>query len=303
MQRSTLHRIQAAIQSLPVGIRHMLLAALFFSIMSVLVKMASVRLPSSHTVMARGVVTLVMSLIALRRAGISPWGNDKKRLFLRGAAGFIGLNCFYHSLKALPLADATVIQYLNPVFTVLLAAVFLGERTGLKEVACIVISLVGVVLVVQPQTLFGGRSSAATADVLIALGGAVASAVAYVTVRTLRKTDAPEVVIFYFPLVAVPLSIPPLLRDLTLPTAFEWLLLLAIGITTQLAQMFMTRGLGTERAGRATAVSYSQVVFAYAWGMILFGEFPTLMGILGTLLIAGSIVALALEATPRPSRG
>lgn len=279
----------------------MALGAFFFSVMSVCVKLASRHLPSSHTVLARGVVTLVMSYAALRRRGLSPWGVDKKRLALRGFAGFVALNCYYYSLKHLPLADATVIQYSSPIFTAILAALVLRERMGPWEIACIVASFVGVLLVAQPPFLFHGRAQDQHA-LLVAIAGSVTSSVAYVTVRKLRKTDDPAVVVFYFPLVAVPLSIAPVFRDATMPTPFEWLLLLGIGVSTQIAQEYMTKSLHNEPAGRATAVSYVQVAFAYGWGLALFGEVPNALSVVGACVVAASILALAGRRAPAPAR-
>ncbi len=282
----------------PLGLRQMALGAFFFSIMSVCVKLASRHLPSSHTVLARGVVTLVMSFATLRKKGISPWGVDKKRLVLRGFAGFVALNCYYYSLKHLPLADATVIQYSSPIFTAILAVLVLGERMGGWEILSVTGSFIGVFLVAQPPFLFHGTTSQPHTAILIALAGSVVSSVAYVTVRKLRNTDDPAVIVFYFPLVAVPLSIAPVFRDATLPTPFEWLLLLAIGVTTQLAQVLMTKSLHSEPAGRATAVSYLQVAFAYGWGLLVFGEVPNALSIVGALIVALSILALAGRRIP-----
>jgi len=287
-------------ERVPIGMAQMAAAALFFSVMSVLVKVASAHLPASHTVMARGVVTLLMSIAAVRHARLSPWGKDRKRLVLRGLCGFVGLNCFYYSLKTLTLADASVIQYLNPVFAAVLAAIFLRERMRGVDVVCVLVSFAGVVLVTQPPWLFGGTWRAPVGAALLALLGAFASSVAYVTVRQLRNTDAPEVIVFYFPLLAVPLSVPPLLRDLTMPTPLEWLVLLGIGVSTQIAQIFLTKGLHNESAGRATAMSYLQVPFAYVWGVLLFSEIPGALSLAGTGLIAVSVLVLTLRPALPP---
>ena len=278
---------------IPLGLKQMALGAFFFSIMSVCVKLASRHLPSSHTVLARGAVTLVMSWATLRKKKISPWGMDKKLLALRGFAGFVALNCYYYSLKHLPLADATVIQYSSPIFTAILAALVLRERMRPWEIFCVTVSFVGVFLVAQPPFLFHGQAAQNPTALLIAIAGSVTSSVAYVTVRKLRQTDDPAVIVFYFPLIAVPLSIAPMFRDRTMPTPFEWFLLLAIGVTTQMAQVLMTKSLHSEPAGRATAVSYLQVAFAYGWGLFVFGEVPNGLSMLGALVVALSILALA----------
>lgn len=288
---------------IPIGLRYMAIGAFFFSLMSVCVKLASRHLPSSHTVLARGAVTLVLSLGVLlakrqRRSLRAIFGNDKPRLILRGVAGFVALNCFYYAIKNMPLADATVIQYSSPVFTALFAAVFLRERMRPVEGALMAVSFVGVILVAQPSFLFAHASSTPPSTFAIAIAGAVISAVAYTTIRRLRKTDEPGVIVLYLPLVAVPLSIAPVARDATLPTPVEWLLLLGIGVTTQIAQVFMTKAIVSEPAGRATAVSYLQVAFAYAWGLVVFGEVPNTLGVVGALVVAVATVGIAVIKQP-----
>jgi len=125
----------------------------------------------------------------------------------------------------------------------------------------------------------------------------VFSSLAYVTVRQLVKTEHPLVIVFYFPLVAAPLSIPWAAWEWVWPSAIDWLLLAGIGITTQLGQVFLTMGLAIEKAGRATAVGYIQICFAVIWQLVIFGEQPGL----GTLLGAGLIIGgtLAVSATAR----
>ncbi|MFO0612951.1 MAG: DMT family transporter [Polyangiaceae bacterium] len=293
----------AAPSRFPIGLRYMAIGAFFFSLMSVCVKLASRHLPSSHTVLARGAVTLVLSIGVLASRGRSlraMFGRDIPRLVLRGFAGFIALNCFYYSIKNMPLADATVIQYSNPVFTALLAGIFLRERMRAVEIACMAISFGGVLLVAQPSFLFAHASSTPPLTFAIAIAGALVSAVAYTTIRRLRKTDDPDVIVLYLPLVAVPLSIAPVAREATMPAPLDWVLLLGIGVTTQIAQVFMTKGLVSEPAGRATAMSYLQVAFAYAWGLLFFGERPNALGAVGAVVVALATIGLSLFKSRAP---
>lgn len=274
--------------------RSMAESALFFSLMSVCVKLAGARLPTQEIVLARGVITLLISAWAVRRAGVSPWGTNRKLLVVRGLVGFLGLNAYYYSLAKLPLADGTVIQYFNPVLTALLSSWLLKEGVRREEIFVTALAIVGVVLVARPTFLFGGDARPLPLDgVLVAVAGAVCSALAYVCVRALGRTEAPEVIVFYFPLVAVPLSLPTALPQLVLPTAREWLLLLGLGVFTQLGQMKMTAGLKHERAGPATAMTYLQIVFAFFWGVFAFDEplsLPTLAG--AACIIAGAVLLL-----------
>jgi drug/metabolite transporter (DMT)-like permease len=275
--------------------------AFWFSLMSLLVKVAGQRLPSQQVVLVRGVITLVLSYALVRHARVHPWGKNKKLLITRGAFGFVALSLFYFSVVNLPLADASVIQYTNPVWVVLLAALLLGERAGLGQALVLIACLLGVVLITQPTFLFGGDARLPPLYVGLALFGAFCSACAYVTIRKLTD-EHPLVIVFYLPLVTVIGTIPLIGPAAVWPTAMEWVVLAGVGITTQIAQIYMTRGLQLEPAGRATAVGYLQIVFAGMWGALFFAEYPDALSLTGAALIVGSTLALAMwRGTPRPA--
>ena len=122
--------------------------------------------------------------------------------------------------------------------------------------------------------------------------GALCSACAYVTIRQMTD-EHPLVVVLYFPLVTVPATIPLVWGHLAWPTGMQWLMLAGVGVTTQMAQVSMTRGLQLEPAGRATAVGYLQVVFAAIWGVLFFAEHPSPWTVGGAALILVSTIVLA----------
>src|SRR3954467_2194977 len=97
------------------GVLYMTLSALGFSAMSVLVKLCSPHLPTGEIVLARAVTTLVISYVMVVRAGLSPWGTQRGKLVQRGLLGFGALGCYYIALVRLPLADATTLQYAQPL--------------------------------------------------------------------------------------------------------------------------------------------------------------------------------------------
>lgn len=282
------------------GIRAMLLSALAFSVMSALVKLAGERLHSFEIALVRGVVTLALSWWAVRRAGLSPWGTDRKWLIARGALGFVGLHCYFYSVTHLPLADATVIQLTNPLLVAMAAPMVLGEPLRRSDVAGVVLGLAGVVLLARPTFLFGG--SAQPLDPLglgVAIVGAVISAGVYLVVRKLRATEHPLVVVLQFPMLVVPLTIPLAVPVWRWPTAWEWLVLAGVGVFTQIGQVKMTEALHLEPAARATAVSYVQIVFATVLGIALFREAPTAWTLAGALTIAiGTAIVVRPRAEP-----
>ncbi len=283
------------------GVLEMVLSALFFSVMSLLVKLVGERISTAQIVLARSLVSLVLSWWLLKRLKIDWRGNRPPLLILRGFFGLGGLLCYFSAISQLTLSDVTVLHYTNPIFTALIAALCLGEKITRRHGIALFICVFGVVLVARPSILFGSENSLPVDGVAIALLGAVLAAAAYVTVRKLGKSEHPLVVVLYFPLVSVPLVLPIALLDWVMPTPQEWLLLLGVGLTTQFAQVFMTRGLHKLPAGRATAIGYLQIVFATGWGWLVYQSFPDAIGIAGALLIVGGVLLTKGSATKEPS--
>jgi drug/metabolite transporter (DMT)-like permease len=279
-------------QRVPLGIRYVLMSALGFSLMSSLVKLVSTSgIPVFEIVAARSLVSLIISFVDVKRRGISIWGHNKKLLIARGMIGTVALMCVYYALTTLPLAEATILQYTHPVFTALLAFLFLGERIRRATVVCILFCMVGLIFIVGPETLINGTSHLPLQSVLIALVGASGSAIAYVIVRRISNTEDSSVIIFYFPFMAFPLSVILLGNDFVIPTAYELFLLLAIGVFTQTGQIGLTKAMKTLNAGVASAYSYIQVVFSIALGWLIFSEVPVITTwIGGGLITSGALI-------------
>ncbi|MDA1245811.1 MAG: DMT family transporter [Cyanobacteria bacterium] len=280
----------------------MVASALSFSLMGVCVKQVGTRIPTAEVVFARAIVSVALSWWLLKRAGIPEWGNRRWLLIWRGAIGTAALLCVYAALAALPLASATVLQYLYPPFAALLAWLVLGEPIGKRVMAAIALGWGGVLLVAQPAGLFQGGATLAVVPVLIAVAGALFTALAYVSVRSLGTSEHPLVIVFYFPLVALPLSLPLVALNPVLPTPTELLWLFGVGVFTQLGQVYLTRSLTALPAARATAISYVQVLFAGGWGWLIFGESIdrwTIAG--GGLVLAATLVSLSHSQRQQPS--
>ena len=128
-------------------------------------------------------MSLIISYIDVKRKGISVWGNNKPLLFVRGAVGTAALMCVYYAVTTLPLAEATILQYVHPVFTALLGVLFLKERVQKSTMICIAFCLAGLLVMVQPSMNSGASSELPLFSIMVALCGAFGSSIAYVIVR------------------------------------------------------------------------------------------------------------------------
>ncbi len=282
--------MQAFFFSIPLSARYMVMSAMGFAMMGAFVKLAHDQgIPVLEIVAARALISALLSYGDVRRKGIALWGQRKHLLVARGVAGALSLVCVYTALVTIPFAEATVIQYLHPMFTAALALVFLRERLHPMTLLCIAISFVGLIIIVRPVAMFGGWAGDYPLwAVGVAVAGALGSAIAYVLVRKLNETEDSSVIIFYFPIIALPLSLVMLGDDIVMPQGWAWFSLLMVGIATQVGQIGLTKSMQTATASKATSFSYLQVVFAIILGVLLFGEVPSLWTLLGALLIIAS---------------
>ncbi|WP_435237200.1 DMT family transporter [Psychromonas sp. PT13] len=279
-------------QSVPISVWYMLLSALAFALMAACVKSVSESgIPVLEIVAARAIVSVFLSYLVVKRKKISIWGNNKPWLFARGAVGAVSLICVFYAISTLPLAEATILQYLHPIFTALLALFFLREKIQRSTILCIVLSLLGVAIMIQPNISFDSAISYSWFSILVAILGAFGSAVAYIIVKKLTKTEDSSVIVFYFPVIAFPIAMLLLGSDFVVPGLAVAVLLILIGVFTQVGQICLTTALHSADASKAMAYSYVQVVFSILIGWVYFSEVPVITTLIGgSFIISGALV-------------
>jgi drug/metabolite transporter (DMT)-like permease len=279
------------------GPRYILISALGFAVMAALVKEAGLLgIPLLQIIFVRAVISVVLSLADIQRAGVHPLGIKRGLLFARGFFGFAALTGVFYALIHLSMAQATLLQYLHPVFTALLAFLFLAERPTTATLSCIVLSLVGLACIVSPYVAVTGAQPLPVWPILAGLGGALGSGIAYTLVRKLTLTEHPSVIVLYFPMVCLPSTLLVGVSDFVWPTANGWWMLLGVGCFTQLGQLALTKAMQFDAASRVTSLSYVQIVFATILGWLVFGEIPTDATLLGGgLILLGAMVSAWLQ--------
>lgn len=265
----------------------MMLATLFFACMNVMVKLLP-RIPVYEVIFFRSWITLLMSAVVIKRANISFWGNNKKLLLLRGLFGFFGLLLYFTTVKNMPLASAVTIQYLSPIFSTILAIYILKQPMQPIKWLFYIIAFAGVFLVK------GFDARVDTLMLLVGIGSAIFSGLAYNIIGKLKGQDDPRVIVMYFPLVTIPLIIVPTIMFWETPTAMEWLYLIGMGVTTQLAQLYMTWAFQAENIGKVAIFQYLGMVYALLLGYFLFDESFNLLSFTGMMLLVGGVVLSVL---------
>ena len=108
---------------------YLVLASLFFSLMTVCVKKIDESIPIYELVFFRSLISLLITSIILKTKDINPWGNNRKLLLLRGFFGTVALVCIFYAIRIMPLSISTVIQYTYPIFISIFAGIFINEST------------------------------------------------------------------------------------------------------------------------------------------------------------------------------
>ena len=236
-------------------------------------------------VFLRSAVSLVLCVWYLKRARIPLLGNNRTWLFVRGFVGMVALSGFFHTVKHIPLASATVIQYFSPVFTVLLALVFLKERVHKAQWGFLGLALVGIVMVkgFDPRVTWGMWGLGMTSACL--------AAVAYLATMKCRETDHPVGVVVWFHMLAVPIMGLLSWGEWVPLAGSDWVLALAVGGLSIVAQVLMTVALHNEDAGMVMPFKYLGAVLALVVGWWGYGEHMSTLSLAGMALVVASIVA------------
>ena len=247
------------------GVSYMLLASFIFTLMKVFVKLVP-HIPAIEIILFRSIISFGISIYFLRKQRVSIWGNNKSVLLGRGVAGAIALVTYFSLLQQIPLATASTLQYLSPIFTTVIGIFLVGERVKPVQFIFFGLSFVGI-LVIQG---FDPRI-----DVVHLLMGIVASlfmGLAYNFIRKLKTSEHPLVIIFYFPLVMLPISSIWSAFVWVQPKGYDWLVLIAVGICTQVAQFFMTKSYQQEELNKVSILSYISIIYSLAFGYFIFAE-------------------------------
>jgi drug/metabolite transporter (DMT)-like permease len=265
------------------GMGFMLLATLLFTCMNVFVKLVP-DIPAIEVIFFRSIVSLIISFGLLKAQQIPVLGKNKKLLLMRGAAGALGLIFFFNTLQNIPLASAVTLQFLTPIFTTLLGIFLVKEKVKPLQFLFFGLAFCGTVLIKG----FDARVSAYY--LLLGMGAAFFSGLAYNIIRRLNVTEHPLVIIFYFLMVTLPLTGYWVLSAWVQPQGAEWLYLLLIGVLTQFAQYFMTKAYQLEELSKVSSLSYISIVYALGLGYLVFDETFHTLSYLGMMLVLAGVI-------------
>ncbi|PZQ22288.1 MAG: EamA family transporter [Sphingopyxis macrogoltabida] len=282
----------AAPQNYLGGIALRLLAMLSLSLMFVLVKLlAETGVHVVESLFWRQALVLPFLLAwVMATSGFASLKTRRVGAHARRAMmGLMGMACNFGGMILLPMAEATTINLSVPIFAVVFAALFLGEPTGWQRWSAVLVGFVGVLVVLDPGTVlatgFGGSHGA---GLMIAVGGAIMTALITIAIRDLGRTENAATIVFWFSLLSmIPLGIA-LPFVFTPHTRYEWLLLVGLGFTGAVVQMSLTGALRLAPVSVVIPMDYSALLWSIIAGWWFFGTLPAETTWIGAPLIIAS---------------
>ena len=272
------------------AIAQLVLSALCFSLTGACAKGLLAAHSAHETVFLRSLLCTVLTLATMPRTWRMIAGQRTGLLLVRGLLGYLGFQLYVSSLERIPFPDAAALTYTSPIVTGLLAGWILAEPIRRRHLQALLLSSAGIVLILRPQLELEGLGGA------MALGSSLASAFAFIVIRTLTRTEAPQTIVLWFPLVTLPIAGWCALPAFVWPRGGEWWLVLGLGVFSQLGQTTMTRALQLTGAGTVSNLSFLSLMFTSLWSILFFAEPPSLWVAAGSALVIAGLWTLGRPA-------
>jgi drug/metabolite transporter (DMT)-like permease len=272
----------------------MIVAGFCFAGMAVFVKLGAEHFGAAELAFYRSLATCIVAFGALVATGGTVKSRHTGTHLLRGIVGALSLVGYFYAVTRLPVATAQTLNYTSPLFLAIVTTVVMGEKFSPWLVVAIVGGFVGVGMLLQPNFASGSEGAA-----LVGLLSGILASWAYLAVRTLGRLGEPDFrVVFWFGLVATIICAIWQVATSTFHVVRldnAWILL-GLGGAGTIGQIAMTRAYRTGNTLVVGAYSYSTIVFAMAFGILLWNDRLTALEWAGiAVIIASGILAMRVE--------
>jgi drug/metabolite transporter (DMT)-like permease len=280
------------------AVAYIVVATVLFVIMNAGVKVLRASIPTVELIWVRslGHLIFVVALFAPAAGGWRLFATRKPGLQVaRSVMLLASTSFFFTAIGLVPLADATAISFTSPFIVAALAGRFLGERVGADHWIAIGLGFVGALVVIRPGA---GTSPYA----VLVLGSAACYAAYQLLTRRVAGFDRPETSVAYSALVGTGLlSLVVPFYWVTPERLWHWGVLAMLGLFGGLGHYYVARALMWGPASIISPFHYVQLVWAAVVGYLVFGDVPPVWTWLGSAVIIGSGLYIALrELQQRP---
>jgi len=274
------------------GALWMLGAVFCFAAMAIAVRGLQRHMGSFEIVFLRSIVMLGIALVMLSRAGLPALRTRRFHVHLwRDLIHLLGQVLWVYSIGALTLATVFAIEFTMPVWTAILAWLFLKERFTVPRVVMLVLGLAGVLLIVRP----GGDNFNLAALAMVV--GSLCYASSFIFTKRLTSTDSALAILFWMAVIQTPVSLALTLPGWVPPVAADVPWILAVGAGAFTAHYCMTRSMMLVDATVAVPIDFIRLPLIALIGAAFYGEALDPMVFVGAAIIfAGTYYSISREA-------
>jgi drug/metabolite transporter (DMT)-like permease len=233
-----------------------------------------------------------MVLAMLPRAGVATLRTRRLNVHVwRNLIHFCGQVLWVYSIGALTLATVFAIEFTMPVWTALLAWLFLNEKLTFPRLVMLALGLAGVLIILRPGA--GSFHPAALAMIL----GSLCYASSFIFTKRLTSTDSALAVLFWMSVVQTPISLVAALPDWVTPVVADLPWMLAIGVASFTAHYCMTRAMQLVDAMVAVPIDFIRLPLIAVVGALMYGEaFDPLVIVGAAIIFAGTYYSVSRES-------
>jgi drug/metabolite transporter (DMT)-like permease len=193
----------------------------------------------------------------------------------------------FYAVSMLPLADATALAFSQPLFSVVLAAVVLGEKVRWRRWTATVVGFIGVLVMARPG------SGSLQPGAIVALLNALAVGISILLVRRLSSSERPLMILTQFAIFSTLLLALPAIWFWRWPSAYGWALAVGVSVTATLGQYFWVQAFATGEMSAVAPFDYLRLPFAVFVGWLIWGEMPVVWTYLGASIVIASALYIA----------
>ena len=267
-------------------------AVLSFCLMAISARQLLAHMGPFEVVLMRSIVMLLIVLALAPRTGVAALRTRRLGLhLLRNGVHFCGQYLWVFSIGALPLATVFAIEFTMPVWTTVLAALFLHERITYPRLVALALGLAGVIVILRPG--FGFAQPAALAMLL----GSLAYAASLILTKRLTTSDAPLAVLFWMSVIQLPLGLVASLPQWVTPVVADLPWIIAVGIGSYTAHYCLTRALKIADASVVVGIDFVRLPLIALLGAAFYHEALDPMVFVGAAIIfAGTYYSVSRES-------
>jgi len=228
----------------------------------------------------RSLVGLVVVAILLQRSG---WTQVETRMFgthlVRNLAHFGGQYGWFYGLAFIPLTEVFAIEFTVPIWTAILATIFLGERMNRLRALAVAVGFVGVLVILRPGVAIVSPGA------LAVLGGALGYAASHVFTKRLSSTETPLAILFYMTVIQLPLGLVPALPGWVWPSAASWPWVVVVATTALSAHYCLARAFRLADASVVVPMDFLRLPLIAIVGFVFYDEALQVWVLVGAVIV------------------